>query len=350
LAAEGAGVSDPAMTFEQTRSAACRSVKSETTRTNDRKQPEQGGFRSSYGSGPTKGGRPLKPPVFEYERPDSVRAALDALSKHGAKAKLLAGGHSLVPMLNLRLVAPARLIDVSRLAELQYILEEAGTLRIGALTTHNAILRSAVVAVGCPIMTEAYPHVANHSVRNRGTLGGNLCHNDPAAEMPLVVSLLGATMVARSTRGTRTIAAAKFFKGAFETDLMAHEMLVEVRIPRMAAGQGYSFLEVSQRYGDRALVAAGCLLTIRYGVCRDVRIGYRNVGHGVFRVRAAEAEIEGKPPSAAVIDAAAAAAARNVQPETDMHADEAYRRDVAATLTRRMLRKACARAGQALDD
>ena len=291
----------------------------------------------------------MKPPVFDYERPNSVRAALDALAKHGARAKLLAGGHSLVPMLNMRLVAPGRLIDVSRLAELQYIAEEAGVLRIGALTTHNAVLRSSVVAASCPLMTEAYQHVANHSIRNRGTLGGNLCHNDPAAEMPLVVTLLGATMVARSTRGTRTITAAKFFKGAYETDLRADEMLVEVRIPGMAAGHGYGFLEVSQRHGDRALVAAGCLLTIRHGMCRDVRIGYRNVGPGVFRVRAAEAEIEGKPPSAAAIDAAAAAAARNVMPEADLHADEAYRRDVTATLTRRMLRTACARAGRALD-
>jgi len=292
----------------------------------------------------------MKPPVFEYERPSSLRAALEALSKHGGKAKLLAGGHSLVPMLNLRLIAPGRLIDVSRLAELQYIQEETGQLRIGALTTHNAILRSSAVAAGCPIMTEAYAHVANHSIRNRGTLGGNLCHNDPAFEMPLVVSLLGGTMVARSARSSRTITAAKFFKAPFETDLAADEMLVEVRLPRMAPGHGYSFLEVSQRLGDRALLAAGCLLTIRYGTCRDVRIGFRNAGHDIFRVAAAEREVEGKPASAGVIEAAAEAAASSITPEADMHADAAYRRDVAATLVRRMLRKACARAGHPLDD
>jgi aerobic carbon-monoxide dehydrogenase medium subunit len=292
----------------------------------------------------------MKPPVFEYERPSSLRAALDALSKHGGKAKLLAGGHSLIPMLNLRLISPGRLIDVSRLAELQYIQEETGQLRIGALTTHNAILRSSAVAANCPIMTEAYAHVANHSIRNRGTLGGNLCHNDPTFEMPLVVSLLGGTMVARSARSSRTITAAKFFKAPFETDLTADEMLVEVRVPRMAPGHGYSFLEVSQRFGDRALVAAGCLLTVRYGTCRDVRIGFRNAGRNVFRVAAAEGKIEGKPASAAVIEAAAEAAAGSITPESDMHADAAYRRDVAATLTRRMLRKACARAGHPVND
>jgi CO/xanthine dehydrogenase FAD-binding subunit len=291
----------------------------------------------------------MKPPVFDYERPANLRAALDALSRHGGKAKLLAGGHSLIPMLNMRLIAPGRLIDVSRLAELQYIAEEYGQLRIGALTTHNTVLRSPAVATSCPILTEAYAHVANHSIRNRGTIGGNLCHNDPAFEIPLVVTLLGATMIARSARSTRTIAAERFFKAPFATDLAADEMLVEVRAPRLPPGHGYSFLEVSQRYGDRALIAAGCLLTVRYGTCRDVRIGFRNAVHNVFRIPAAEAKIEGKPASAAIIDEVAEAAAANVASAGDLHADEAYRRDVAATLARRMLRIACGRAGHAID-
>jgi len=291
----------------------------------------------------------MKPPVFDYERPANLRAALDALSKHGGKAKLLAGGHSLIPMLNLRLLAPGRLIDVSRLTELQYIVEEYSQLRIGALTTHNTILRSSVVAAGCPIMIEAYQHVANHSIRNRGTLGGNLCHNDPAFEMPLVVALLGASMVARSTRSSRTITAERFFKAPFATDLAADEMLVEVRVPRLPPGHGYSFLEVSQRFGDRALAAGGCLLTLRYGTCRDVRIGFRNAVHNVFRIPAAEAVLEGKAVSAAAIEAAAVAAANNIPAAGDLHADEAYRHDVTATLTRQMLRAACGRAGLTID-
>lgn len=290
----------------------------------------------------------MKPPVFEYERPANLRAALDALSRHGSKAKLLAGGHSLVPMLNLRLIRPGRLIDVSRLTELRYIVEETGQLRIGALTTHNEILRSSVVAAHCPLMVEAYRHVANHSIRNRGTLGGNLCHNDPAFEMPLVITMLGGTMVARSARGSRTIAAARFFKAPFETDLNADEMLVEVRVPRMASGQGHSFLEVSQRYGDRALAAVACLLTVRYGTCRDVRVGIRDAVQNVFRIASAESRLEGKPASPAVIDAAAEAAASSVAAAGDLHADEAYRRDVIATLTRRAIRAACARAGHAV--
>lgn len=291
----------------------------------------------------------MKPPVFEYERPANLRAALDSLSRHGSKAKLLAGGHSLVPMLNLRLIKPGRLIDVSRLSELQYVVEETGQLRIGALTTHNEILRSAAVAAHCPLMIEAYRHVANHSIRNRGTLGGNLCHNDPAFEMPLVVTLLGGTMVARSARGSRTIVAGRFFKAPFETDLNADEMLVEVRIPRMVSGQGYAFLEVSQRYGDRALAAVGCLLTVRYGGCRDVRIGIRDAVHNEFRVQAAESALEGKPASAAAIDVAAKAAATSIAIAGDLHADEAYRRDLIATLTNRAIRAACARAGHAVN-
>ena len=292
----------------------------------------------------------MKPPVFEYERPPNVRAALEALSRHGGKAKLLAGGHSLIPQLNLRAISPGRLIDIGRLTELQYITEDYGQLRIGALTTHNAIFRSPSVAGACPLMIEAYQHVANHSIRNRGTLGGNLCHNDPAFEMPLVVTLVGASMVARSARSTRTIAAERFFKAPFATDLAPDEMLVEVRLPRQPAGHGYAFLEISQRFGDRALFAAACLLTIRYGTCRDVRIGFRNAVHNVFRVAAAEAALEGKPASAASINAAAEAAARGMTAADDLHADEAYRRDVAGTLTQRMLRIACARAGQTIPE
>ena len=291
----------------------------------------------------------MKPPVFDYERPPTLRAALEALSRHDSKAKLLAGGHSLIPMLNLRLIAPARLIDVSRLTELQYIIEEYGQMRIGALTTHNTIFRSPIVAGNCPIMSEAYAHVANHSIRNHGTIGGNLCHNDPAFEMPLIVMLTGATMVARSARSTRTIAAERFFKAPYVTDLSTDEMLTEIRVPRLPPGHGYAFLEISQRYGDRALIAAGCLLTLRYGTCRDVRIGIGNAVHNVFRLSSAEAKLEGKPLSAAVIDAAAEAAATELTPAGDLHADEAYRRDLAATLTRRALRVACARAGHPLD-
>jgi CO/xanthine dehydrogenase FAD-binding subunit len=286
----------------------------------------------------------MKPAPFEYERAADVASALSALAKFGKQAKVLAGGQSLIPMLNLRIAATERLVDVSRLDELRYIRVAGNELRIGALTTHNTVLKSSEVAAHCPIMVEAYRLVSHHSVRNRGTIGGSLCHNDPASEMPLVVNLLGATLIARSASGERTIAADKFFTGSFETALDASELLVEIRVPIPAKRHGWSFQEVSQRKGDFALVAAGAMLTIDGGVCRDVRLGFRNVGETIFRMPAIEAQIEGQAPSSALYSAAAKAVMDAVDPSSDVHADEIYRRDLVKALTERVLTTAVDRA------
>jgi CO/xanthine dehydrogenase FAD-binding subunit len=286
----------------------------------------------------------MKPAPFQYERAADLASALSALARYGSEAKVLAGGQSLIPMLNLRLASAERLIDVGRLDELRYIRVAGDELRIGALTTHNAVLRSPEVAAHCPIMVEAYRLVSHHPVRNRGTIGGSLCHNDPASEMPLVVNLLGATLIARSASGERAIAADKFFKGNFETALDASELLVEIRVPIPAKGHGWSFQEVSQRRGDFALVAAGAMLAIDGGVCRQVRLGFRNVGATIFRLPAVEAQIEGQAPGAALFGAAATAAMRAVAPSSDLHADEAYRRDLVKVLTVGVLATAVARA------
>jgi CO/xanthine dehydrogenase FAD-binding subunit len=286
----------------------------------------------------------MKPAPFEYERAADVASALSALAKFGKQAKVLAGGQSLIPMLNLRIAATERLVDVSRLDELRYIRVAGNELRIGALTTHNTVLKSSEVAAHCPIVVEAYRLVSHHSVRNRGTIGGSLCHNDPASEMPLVVNLLDATLIARSASGERTIAADKFFTGSFETALDASELLLEIRLPIPAKGHGWSFQEVSQRKGDFALVAAGAMLTIDDGVCRDVRLGFRNVGETIFRIPAIEAQIEGQAPSSALYSAAAKAAMDAVDPSSDVHADEIYRRDLVKALTERVLTTAVDRA------
>jgi CO/xanthine dehydrogenase FAD-binding subunit len=193
-------------------------------------------------------------------------------------------------------------------------------------------------------MVEAYRLVSHHSVRNRGTIGGSLCHNDPASEMPLVVNLLGATLIVRSAAGERAIAADQFFKGNFETALDASELLVEIRVPIPAKGHGWSFQEVSQRRGDFALVAAGAMLAIDGGVCRQVRLGFRNVGATIFRLPAIEARIEGQASGAALFSAAATAAMNGVEPSSDLHADEAYRRDLVKVLTVGVLATAVARA------
>jgi CO/xanthine dehydrogenase FAD-binding subunit len=287
----------------------------------------------------------MKPPAFAYERPTSIEAALAALARHGEDAKLLAGGQSLIPMLNLRLLAPRTIIDAGRLAELDGIRVEDGALRIGALTRHNAVLRSREVAERCPLLAEAYRHVAHHAIRNRGTIGGNLCHADPASELPVVALLLEATMVLRSSAGERYIAAADFFKGPFETAARADELLIEVRLPAQPEGQGYAFDEVSQRHGDFALVAAGCTLALEAGVCRAARLGYGGVGPHALRIAEAEAALAGQPATPESFAKAAEAAAERVRPSSDVHADADYRRDLVRALTTRVLAAALARCG-----
>jgi CO/xanthine dehydrogenase FAD-binding subunit len=286
----------------------------------------------------------MKPPPFDYERPVDTNGALASLALHGGRAKVIAGGQSLLAMLNLRLLSPERLIDVSRLDELKYVRMSRDELRIGALTTHNTVLRSADVATHCPIIVEAYRHVSHHAVRNRGTIGGSLCHNDPAAEMPLVVNLLGASLVARSKNNERIIAADQFFQGNFETALADDELLTEIRVPIPPKGHGWSFQEISQRKGDFALVAGAATLTLENGVCRNVRLGFRNVGETTFRLKAVEAQIEGHAPSRQLFADAANAAMKAVQPPSDLHADSEYRRDLVMALTERLLAKAAERA------
>lgn len=289
----------------------------------------------------------MKPSAFDYERPADKDAALKSLASYGGRAKVLAGGQSLLAMLNLRLVSTERLIDVGRLNELRYIRAAGSELRIGALTTHNAVLASSEVGTHCPIMTEAYREVSHHSIRNRGTIGGSLCHNDPAAEMPLVMQLLGASLVASSTRGERVIAADQFFRGYFSTALGEDELLTEIRIPIPPKGHGWSFLEISQRKGDFALVAAAAMLTLDKGVCRNVRLGFRNVGETTSRIKAVEVLIEDRAPDTHLFSSAAKAAMDLVQPPSDIHADADYRRDLVKVLAERVLAKAAERAASA---
>jgi carbon-monoxide dehydrogenase medium subunit len=285
----------------------------------------------------------MKPPAFAYERPTSLHAALTALARHGEDAKVLAGGQSLIAMLNLRLLAPKTIIDANRLTELDYIRVEGDELAIGALTRHNAVMHSAEVAQRCPLLAEAYRFVSHHAIRNRGTIGGNLCHADPASELPVIALLLDATMVLKSTSGERRVSASDFFKGPFETAARAAELLTEVRFRAQPRGEGHAFDEVSQRHGDFALVAAGCTLGVTDGVCRAVRLGYAGVGPHALRVTEAEAALAGQPATTESFAKAAAAAAEHVHPTSDVHADAVYRRDVVRALTGRVLAAALAR-------
>lgn len=282
----------------------------------------------------------MKPMPFDYHRASSADEAIALLTLHGENARLIAGGQSLVPMMNLGLASPDHLIDISALAALDFIREDGGKLQIGAVATHNSIIRSKSVTSACPLLTEAYEHVAHHTVRNRGTLGGNICHSDPASEMPLVLTLLDASMVICGTGSERVVPASEFFVGLFETAVKPDEMLTEIRIPSQPRDEGYAFQEVSQRKGDYSIVSAGCRLTVAGGKIKDARFGLTGAGPGNIRVSEVEALLEGTEANDNVISEAADLASSQAEPITDLHADEDYKRDLVRALSRRVLAQA----------
>ena len=282
----------------------------------------------------------MKPAPFQYVRPSSVSDALAALARYRDDAKVLAGGQSLIALMNLRLVKPAVLVDINRLSDIAYIREENGTVAIGALTRQSAVESSGVIARQCPLMAEAIRFVAHRPIRNRGTVGGNLAHADPTSELPAVAVALDATFVARSTDGQRTISAADFFVGLLSSALASKELLTEMRIPIWPAGQGWSFMEVSPRAGDYALVGVAATLQVQEGICQAARLVYSGVGARPTRVAAAEQMLLGGPANEATFRAAGEVAAGQVDPSSDFHATGDYRRDLVRVLTRRALMRA----------
>ena len=289
--------------------------------------------------------RAMKPARFRYLRATSIDAALQALADD-PDARVLAGGQSLIAMMNLRLVKPACLVDINRIPDLGDIREGGGGIAIGALARHNDVKHSALVAAQCPLLTEAYESIAHHTVRNRGTLGGNLCHADPSSEAPAVMIAVGAVMVLRSVRGSREVAAEDFFLGPYETARKQDEMLVEIRLPGLAR-DGWAFAEISNRHGDFAIAAVAATLRLADGRCAAARVVASGVGEHAARLAPAEDALTGGggPIDDARIERAAAAAAAAVDPHSDSHADAAYRRDAIAALTRRTLRRAAGRCG-----
>ena len=287
----------------------------------------------------------MKPPQFEYLAPASTGEALGMLREHGEQAKLLAGGQSLVPLLNFRLVRPGYLVDLNGIGELAGIREEAGHLAIGAMTRQRAVERSSVVRERCPLLAEAMPLIGHFQIRNRGTIGGSLAHADPAAELPAVVAALGGELLARGPRGERTIPFGRFFKGYLTTDLGPDELLVGVRVPVAPPRTGWAFLEVSRRHGDFALVGVAALLTLdAAGVCTSAAIALTGVGPvPVVAEQAAQAVAGGKPTPAAFEEAGRRVSAA-LSPDSDIHASAEYRKHVGGVLTRRALARAFDRA------
>lgn len=286
----------------------------------------------------------MKPAAFEYVRPNTVAEALTALATYGGDAKVLAGGQSLVPMLNFRLLSPKILVDINGIQDLDFIEEASdGGLRIGALTRHYSLMTAAVVRSRFPVLSEALRHVAHMAIRNRGTIGGSLSHADPTAELPMMAVLLDATIRVAGAAGMREIAAREFFTGALTTALGEGELLTQVMVPR-AIGSGWGFREFAIRAGDFALAAVGVVLDAAEGKATDVRLAVTGVGATPLRILDAEAALRGRAVQGTAIRTACAIVREAVQPPDDLHASSAYRRHLIGGLVSQALEDAWRRA------
>jgi carbon-monoxide dehydrogenase medium subunit len=286
----------------------------------------------------------MKPPPFEYVVAGSVEAATAALAAADGDAKVLAGGQSLVPMLNFRLLRPAILVDINRVSGLSHIREDGDTIRVGALTRHHQLETSPVVARHFPVLSAAMGHVAHLAIRNRGTIGGSLSHADPAAELPMMALLLDATLTIVSPAGAREVAAGDFFLGALSADLEPHDLVTEIAFPKLPADTGWGFEEVARRHGDFALAAVATTLTVVNGRIADARIAVTGVDETAKRARDAEAMLAGEALTPALRDAALESIRASITPNTDLHASADYRRHLAGVLAGRALDAAWRRA------
>ncbi len=269
------------------------------------------------------------PSAFDYVRADSVDAALAALAEHGDDAKLLAGGHSLLPLMKLRLAAPSVLVDIGRLTDLSYIRDAGDHLAIGGLTRHRDLETSELLAEQAPILRHAAGQVGDPQVRHRGTIGGSIAHGDPASDLPAVLIALRATMVVRGPAGERTVPVDEFFTGFLETALDPTELLTEIRVPKVP-GAGWSFQKFNRRAQDWAIVGVAL---VRNGTAG---IGLVNMGSVPLRASAAEAALDGGATAAD----AGAVAAEGSDPSADLNASAEFRRHLAQVLVRRAIEEA----------
>jgi carbon-monoxide dehydrogenase medium subunit len=290
----------------------------------------------------------MKPAPFEYHRADSVEHAVALLTDLGDEAKVLAGGQSLIPLMNFRLARPAHLVDINRLSELADVATADGWLEVGALVRQRHAERSATVLAEAPLLASALGQVGHPAIRNRGTVGGSLAHADPAAELPTVLRVLDGEVVARSSRGTRVIPSEALCEGFLTTSLSPDELLVSVRLPRWPPRSGWAFVEFSRRSGDFAIVGVAAAVTLRLdGQVDGARLALSGVGATPVRAAGAEALLTGVAPSPQAWAEAAARAAADIEPSSDIHGSAAYRRQLARVLTTRALAQAYDRAREA---
>jgi carbon-monoxide dehydrogenase medium subunit len=287
----------------------------------------------------------MRPAPFDYIAAATLDEALATRAKYGGDSAVLAGGQSLVPALNLRLARPRVVLDVNGVAELAGIRSENGELVVGALTRQRAAERSELVASACPLLAEALVHVGHPSIRSRGTIGGSLAHADPAAELPAVAAAVDARLVLRRAESERTVAAADFFTGWFTTALAPDELLAEIRLPPLPAGTGTGFIEVAPRHGDFAIVGVAAAISVDGGFVVQARVAVAGVAGAPVRIRDAEAAVAGAPATAETFGELAGRISAELDPQSDLHATAAYRRQVARVVIERALTRAAERAG-----
>ncbi len=286
------------------------------------------------------------PAAFDYHRPGTLEEAVKLLSSHGDQAKVLSGGMSLLPMLKLRLASFAHLVDIGRIPGLDYIKEEGGFLKIGAMTRQATLERSDLIRTQYPILADAVPLIADPLVRNRGTVGGNVANGDPGNDQPAIMLALGATFVARGPKGEGSVPAGQFYKGLYSTALAPNEILTEIRIPAPPPKSGGAYAKLKRKTGDFAVAAAAVQLTLNAkGAIERAAIGLTNAGLTPVEAADAAKYLAGKMPDERTIAEAAKMAAAKSSPSADRRGSVEYKKEMARVLTTRALRKAVQRTG-----
>ena len=286
----------------------------------------------------------MYPAAFEYHSPANVKEALKLLAKYKNNAKLLAGGHSLIPTMKLRLAQPKHLIDIGRLKNLAYIKESGKAIAIGAGTTHWTVESSALLKKRCPLLPEVAGQIGDVQVRNKGTMGGSLAHADPAADYPAAILALGAELVATGPKGQRKIKADSFFVDLFTTALRGSEILTEIRIPALPPRTGAAYVKFPHPASRFAIVGVAAVLTMDGNTCKAARVAVNGLNARAIRLAAVETALTGKVLDAAALKAAAEKASGEVEPTADLSGSVEYKRHLASVFTRRALEQALARA------
>ncbi|MFM1858820.1 MAG: hypothetical protein RL133_320 [Pseudomonadota bacterium] len=283
------------------------------------------------------------PPRFEYHAPKTVAEAIGLLTSLGSDAKLLAGGHSLIPMMKLRFAQPEHLIDINRIPELRGIRLENGEVVIGAMTTETELINSPIIQQHLPILSDAAKLIADPQVRNRGTIGGDIAHGDPGNDHPALSMAIEANFILQGPNGKRTVPAEAFFFGTYMTALEENEVMVEIHAKPFAAGTGYAYEKLKRKTGDWATAACAAVLEMDHGVVRRARITLTNLAPTALRAEAAEAALVGHHINDATISAAADAAMAICEPAEDLRGDLEYKTAMAGAMVKRAIQKAASR-------